>query len=69
MPINKGSLSCWQWTGETNNYMASLGTTTAYGGLNSQTTGAIHPRRLCLRASEHLRWNLQYDRVRRITDR
>jgi prepilin-type N-terminal cleavage/methylation domain-containing protein/prepilin-type processing-associated H-X9-DG protein len=39
MSISKGSLSCWQWTGETNNYMASLGTTTAYGGLNSQTTG------------------------------
>jgi prepilin-type N-terminal cleavage/methylation domain-containing protein/prepilin-type processing-associated H-X9-DG protein len=44
MPINKvyplaANLSCWQWTGETNNYMASLGTTTAYGGLNSDTTG------------------------------
>jgi prepilin-type N-terminal cleavage/methylation domain-containing protein/prepilin-type processing-associated H-X9-DG protein len=39
MPISKGSLSCWQWTGETNNYLASMGTTTAYGGLNSQTTG------------------------------
>ena len=40
MPINKtGSLSCWQWTGETNNYLASLGTTTAYGGAESQTTG------------------------------
>ena len=32
MPISKGSQSCWQWTGETNNYLASLGTTTAYGG-------------------------------------
>jgi prepilin-type N-terminal cleavage/methylation domain-containing protein/prepilin-type processing-associated H-X9-DG protein len=40
MPINKTSnLSCWQWSGETNNYLASMGTTTAYGGLNSQTTG------------------------------
>jgi prepilin-type N-terminal cleavage/methylation domain-containing protein/prepilin-type processing-associated H-X9-DG protein len=40
MPINKTStLSCWQWSGETNNYLASLGTTTAYGGLNSDTTG------------------------------
>jgi prepilin-type N-terminal cleavage/methylation domain-containing protein/prepilin-type processing-associated H-X9-DG protein len=38
MPITK-SASCWQWTGETNNYLASLGTTTAYGGLNSTTTG------------------------------
>jgi prepilin-type N-terminal cleavage/methylation domain-containing protein/prepilin-type processing-associated H-X9-DG protein len=26
------SLSCWQWTGTTNNYLASLGTTTNYGG-------------------------------------
>jgi prepilin-type N-terminal cleavage/methylation domain-containing protein/prepilin-type processing-associated H-X9-DG protein len=40
MPINKTAvLSCWQWSGETNNYLASLGTTTAYGGLNSTTTG------------------------------
>src|SRR5262249_20728869 len=27
---NPASLSCWQWTGEINNYMASLGTSTAY---------------------------------------
>ena len=26
------SLSCWQWTGTTNNYLASMGTTTNYGG-------------------------------------
>ncbi len=26
------SLSCWQWTGTTNNYLASMGTTTKYGG-------------------------------------
>ncbi len=26
------NLSCWQWTGTTNNYLASMGTTTAYGG-------------------------------------
>ena len=40
MPINKTAvLSCWQWSGETNNYLASLGTTTAYGGAASQTTG------------------------------
>jgi len=25
------SQSCWQWTGDTNNYLASLGTSTAYG--------------------------------------
>jgi prepilin-type processing-associated H-X9-DG protein len=39
MPINKSNLSCWQWTGATNNYLASMGTTTAYGGAGSQTTG------------------------------
>jgi prepilin-type N-terminal cleavage/methylation domain-containing protein/prepilin-type processing-associated H-X9-DG protein len=39
MPINKGSLACFQFSGETNNYLASMGTTTAYGGLNSTTTG------------------------------
>ncbi len=33
------SLSCFQWTGMTNNYLASMGTTTSYGGLNSDTTG------------------------------
>jgi len=27
------------WTGENNNYFASMGTTTAYGGFNSDTTG------------------------------
>jgi prepilin-type N-terminal cleavage/methylation domain-containing protein/prepilin-type processing-associated H-X9-DG protein len=26
------SQSCWQWTGTTNNYLASMGTTTKYGG-------------------------------------
>jgi prepilin-type N-terminal cleavage/methylation domain-containing protein/prepilin-type processing-associated H-X9-DG protein len=36
---NPASLSCFQWTGVTNNYFASLGTTTSYGGLNSDTTG------------------------------
>jgi prepilin-type N-terminal cleavage/methylation domain-containing protein/prepilin-type processing-associated H-X9-DG protein len=35
------SLSCWQWTGTTNNYFASLGTTTAYGGLGSDGTGVF----------------------------
>jgi prepilin-type N-terminal cleavage/methylation domain-containing protein/prepilin-type processing-associated H-X9-DG protein len=35
------SLSCWQWTGTTNNYLASLGTTTAYGGLGSDGTGVF----------------------------
>jgi len=35
------SLSCWQWTGTTNNYLASLGTTTAYGGLGSNGTGVF----------------------------
>jgi prepilin-type N-terminal cleavage/methylation domain-containing protein/prepilin-type processing-associated H-X9-DG protein len=35
------SLSCWQWTGTTNNYLASLGTTTAYGGLGSKGTGVF----------------------------
>jgi prepilin-type N-terminal cleavage/methylation domain-containing protein/prepilin-type processing-associated H-X9-DG protein len=38
---SSGSLSCWQWTGMTNNYMGSLGTTTAYGGLASTTTGVF----------------------------
>jgi prepilin-type N-terminal cleavage/methylation domain-containing protein/prepilin-type processing-associated H-X9-DG protein len=33
------SQSCWQWTGTNNNYFASLGTTSSYGGLGSQTTG------------------------------
>jgi prepilin-type N-terminal cleavage/methylation domain-containing protein/prepilin-type processing-associated H-X9-DG protein len=35
------SLSCWQWTGVINNYMASLGTTTNYGGAGSDTTGVF----------------------------
>ena len=35
------SLSCWQWTGTTNNYLASLGTTTGYGGLGSDGTGVF----------------------------
>ena len=37
-PISKNG-SCWQWTGQINNYMASLGTTTSYGGMASDTTG------------------------------
>jgi prepilin-type processing-associated H-X9-DG protein len=36
-----GSQSCWQWTGVTNNYLASLGTTTNYGGVGSNTTGVF----------------------------
>jgi prepilin-type processing-associated H-X9-DG protein len=36
---SSASLSCWQWTGMNNNYLASLGTTTSYGGVGSQTTG------------------------------
>jgi prepilin-type N-terminal cleavage/methylation domain-containing protein/prepilin-type processing-associated H-X9-DG protein len=36
-----GSLSCWQWTGTTNNYLGSMGTTTAYGGVGSDTTGVF----------------------------
>jgi prepilin-type N-terminal cleavage/methylation domain-containing protein/prepilin-type processing-associated H-X9-DG protein len=45
MPIIKtgstpaSALSNWQWTGELNNYFASLGTTTNYGGVGSNTTG------------------------------
>jgi prepilin-type N-terminal cleavage/methylation domain-containing protein/prepilin-type processing-associated H-X9-DG protein len=38
---NPASLSCFQWTGLTNNYFASMGTTTGYGGLNSDTTGVF----------------------------
>jgi prepilin-type processing-associated H-X9-DG protein len=41
MPINTSNLSCWQWTGENNNYLASLGTSTVYAGLGSQTTGVF----------------------------
>jgi prepilin-type N-terminal cleavage/methylation domain-containing protein/prepilin-type processing-associated H-X9-DG protein len=33
------SLSCYQWGGVSNNYLASLGTTTNYGGKGSDTTG------------------------------
>jgi prepilin-type N-terminal cleavage/methylation domain-containing protein/prepilin-type processing-associated H-X9-DG protein len=33
------SLSCWQWTGDTNNYLASMGTTTAYGGNGNPGSG------------------------------
>jgi prepilin-type N-terminal cleavage/methylation domain-containing protein/prepilin-type processing-associated H-X9-DG protein len=33
------SLSCFQWTGMTNNYLGSMGTTTNFGGLNTDTTG------------------------------
>ena len=33
------SLSCFQWTGVTNNYFASAGTSTAYSGKNVQITG------------------------------
>jgi prepilin-type N-terminal cleavage/methylation domain-containing protein/prepilin-type processing-associated H-X9-DG protein len=36
-----GSLSCWQWTGMTNNYLGSMGTTTNYGGVGSNTTGVF----------------------------
>jgi prepilin-type processing-associated H-X9-DG protein len=39
VPVLKNSLSNWQWTGETSNYFASLGTSTAYGGLGSDSTG------------------------------
>jgi prepilin-type N-terminal cleavage/methylation domain-containing protein/prepilin-type processing-associated H-X9-DG protein len=35
------TLSCWQWTGTTNNYLGSMGTTTAYGGVGSDTTGVF----------------------------
>jgi prepilin-type N-terminal cleavage/methylation domain-containing protein/prepilin-type processing-associated H-X9-DG protein len=41
MPIATASLSCWQWSGENNNYLASMGTTTAFGGKGSQTTGVF----------------------------
>jgi prepilin-type N-terminal cleavage/methylation domain-containing protein/prepilin-type processing-associated H-X9-DG protein len=34
----KPDASCFQWTGETNNYFASFGTSTAYGN-NTPTTG------------------------------
>ena len=74
MPISKGSQSCWQWTGETNNYLASLGTTTAYGGngVNGsgfQCTGVFTQGGPCLRPSKHHRRELQHDRIRRITGR
>ena len=37
---SNASKSCWQWTGDNNNYFASLGTTTNYGGGSSaDTTG------------------------------
>jgi prepilin-type N-terminal cleavage/methylation domain-containing protein/prepilin-type processing-associated H-X9-DG protein len=36
------SLSCWQWTGVTNNYFASTGTSTNYGGLGVDTTGPFN---------------------------
>ncbi len=38
-PINTSNQSCWQWTGATNNYSASMGTTTNYGGKGSDTSG------------------------------
>ena len=38
---NSATLSCWQWTGVSNNYLASMGTTTSYGGVASQTTGVF----------------------------
>ena len=43
MPISTASLSCWQWTGETNNYLASLGTTTAYTTADPDHHGRLHP--------------------------
>ena len=64
-----GSLSCWQWTGATNNYLASMGTTTNYGGLASDHHRCLHPRRQCLRRAKYHRRDLQYDRIRRITGR
>jgi prepilin-type N-terminal cleavage/methylation domain-containing protein/prepilin-type processing-associated H-X9-DG protein len=33
------SASCWQWTGTLNNYLASMGTTTKYGGMGLNGTG------------------------------
>jgi prepilin-type N-terminal cleavage/methylation domain-containing protein/prepilin-type processing-associated H-X9-DG protein len=40
MPISTASKSCWQWSGETNNYFASLGTSTSYGnGPTYDSTG------------------------------
>jgi len=41
IPINKSSFSNWQWTGETNNYFESFGTSTSYGpGID--TTGVFN---------------------------
>jgi prepilin-type N-terminal cleavage/methylation domain-containing protein/prepilin-type processing-associated H-X9-DG protein len=37
IPINKSSFSSWQWSGETNNYFESFGTTTNYGPNNDCT--------------------------------
>jgi prepilin-type N-terminal cleavage/methylation domain-containing protein/prepilin-type processing-associated H-X9-DG protein len=40
IPINTSSKSCWQWSGSTNNYFASMGTTSRYGtGPTGDTTG------------------------------
>jgi prepilin-type N-terminal cleavage/methylation domain-containing protein/prepilin-type processing-associated H-X9-DG protein len=36
------TLSCWQWTGTTNNYFASAGTSTNYGGAGVDTTGPFN---------------------------
>jgi prepilin-type N-terminal cleavage/methylation domain-containing protein/prepilin-type processing-associated H-X9-DG protein len=36
------SLSCWQWTGVTNNYFASAGTSTNYSGRYVETTGPFN---------------------------
>jgi prepilin-type N-terminal cleavage/methylation domain-containing protein/prepilin-type processing-associated H-X9-DG protein len=36
---NPATQSCWQWTGVTNNYFASAGTSTAYGGAGTDITG------------------------------
>jgi len=37
-PVNGASQSCWQWSGHTNNYYASVGTSTNYAGA-MDTTG------------------------------
>ena len=69
MPINKSNLSCWQWTGETNNYLASMGTTTCLWRGGIQHDRAIHTGRHGLRCSEHHRRHVQHNRLRRITGR
>jgi prepilin-type N-terminal cleavage/methylation domain-containing protein/prepilin-type processing-associated H-X9-DG protein len=38
LPINAASQSCWQWSGHTNNYHASVGTSSNYPGA-MDTTG------------------------------